>query len=233
MHCNRLAFGFLAAAIAGLTAGHAQAAEELVITAGPATRTVQVDELAVYAETGETSRQLQVYFDEYVGEEGAKGIRKALNLTLQVDFVPFTQYLRSEGGSCFLGQVSRMLRPSTSNIDATQALRAGLINSAAPDGNFSLIEFFQTYPNRQIYIDQEQLAGSGEESEALRTMFREVLVASGLPLEEGSEGFEVFDTDTDDEFSGLVIPLVDVDYDLLADNSVEMICGARFQQNES
>ncbi|MGK7910655.1 MAG: alpha/beta hydrolase [Synechococcus sp.] len=233
MRCNRSAFALIAAAIASLTAGSAQAAEELIITAGPATRSVQIDELAAYAATGETSRQLQVYFDEYVGEEGAKGIRKALNLTLQVDFVPFTRYLRSEGGSCFLGQVSRMLRPATSNIDATQALRAGLINSAAPDGNLTLIEFFQTYPNRQIYIDQEQLSGSGEESEALRTMFREVLVASGLPLDEGGEGFEVFDTNTEDEFSGVVIPLVDVDYELLADNSVEMICGARFQQEES
>ncbi|MEL7083034.1 MAG: alpha/beta hydrolase [Cyanobacteria bacterium P01_A01_bin.3] len=223
----------LAAAIAIGVAGQAHAAEELVITAGPATRTVQIDELALYAETGETSRQLQVYFDEYVGEEGAKGIRKALNLTLQVDFVPFTRYLRSEGGSCFLGQVSRMLRPATSNIDATQALRAGLINSAAPDGNMSLIEFFQTYPNRQIYIDQEQLSGSGEESDALRSMFREVLVASGLPLEEGGEGFEVIDSNPDDEFSGLVIPLTDVDYELLAENSVDMICGARFQQDES
>ncbi len=233
MRCNHSMSVLLAVAIAGGVSGQAHAAEELVITAGPATRTVQIDELAVYAETGETSRQLQVYFDEYVGEEGAKGIRKALNLTVQVDFVPFTQYLRSEGGSCFLGQVSRMLRPATSNIDATQALRAGLINSAAPDGNLSLIEFFQTYPNRQIYIDQEQLSGSGEESEALRTMFREVLVASGLPLEEGGEGFEVLDSNPDDEFSGLVIPLVDVDYGLLADNSVDMICGARYQQNQS
>ncbi len=231
MRCNYSALALLATAIAGLTAGKAYGAEELVITAGPATRTVQVDELATYAETGETSRQLQVYFDEYVGEDGAKGIRKALNLTLEVDFVPFTQYLRSEGGSCFLGQISRMLRPATSNVDATQALRAGLINSAAPDGNLTLIEFFQKYPNRQIYIDQAQLSGSGEESEALRTMFKEVLVASGLPLDEAG-GFGAIDTNIEDEFSGLVIPLVDVDYSLLADNSLDMICGARFQQDE-
>ena len=231
MRCTRSIFALIAAAIAGLTAGKAFAAEELVITAGPANRAIPIEDLAVYAETGETSRQLEVYFDDYVGEEGAKGIRKALNLQVVVDFVPFTQYLRSEGGSCFLGQIGRIVRPASSNVNSTQALRAGLINAAAPDGTMTLLEFFQKYPNRQIYVDQAQLSGKGEEADAFRTLLRDVLVASGLPIENTDVIEASASETTDDGSSKLVVPLMGVDYKLLDKNSFEMICGAASQES--
>ena len=230
MRCTRSAVACIASLVAGLSAGPTLAAEELVITAGAANRTVQIEDLAVYAETGETSRQLKVYFDDYVGEEGAVGLRKALNLTVKVDFVPFTRYLRSEGGSCFLGQISQVFRPAASNVDATQALRAGLINAAAPDGQMTMMEFFEKYPNRQIYIDRDQLSGRGDESQAMRGMFKEILVASGLPSEE-FDALETAAAEAEDDFSSLIIPLEGVDYELLADQSFEKICGARFQQS--
>ncbi|WP_162139075.1 alpha/beta hydrolase [Synechococcus sp. PCC 7336] len=230
----RHSIAWLTAAIASVATSPVLAADEMVIWVGPASRSIPIEDLATYAETGETSRQLQIYLNDS-GPEAADGIRKALNLKIQLDFVPFTQYLRSEGGACFLGQLATVVKPQASNVNAVQALRAGLINASAPDGQFSLLEFLEKYPNRQITIQQDQLAGSSDRATQFRDQFRQLLADAGIPTEfETSETIEATAeaaaaTETNGESpqseAGLppVIPLTEIDYQRLAEGS-RQIC---------
>ncbi|MEO1134241.1 MAG: alpha/beta hydrolase [Cyanobacteria bacterium J06639_1] len=191
------------ALVVGLGLGSAShAAENILVEVGPASRTFSVDELAAYARTGESSRQLQYYFDQ-LDAETLEGITEALNYPIEVDFVQFAKFLRSPGGECVLEEIAQFVTPDIDSLSGSKALRAALVNAASPDGKMSAIEILEKYPASTIQVDQNALQGEGDRYAELQEDINTLLQDAGI--EEGKS-------------------LADVDYDVLAEGASRLLC---------
>ena len=131
------------------------AAERLYFTYGPLGRSISIQELRDFAETGETSRQLRWYLDvaNLEPEQFRAVLTKEISLGLQfIDRVTYS--LPGEFALFQLGQVVHT-RSRQANI---QALRSSLILSVSEDNRLTLLEFLENYPTEGIYVDGVVLA---------------------------------------------------------------------------
>lgn len=145
----RSGFALAVTAIASLTAP-SFAAEAIQVRLGPASRSLSVDALATYAETGRATENLGYYLNR-IGDRQAATLRDALNYEVPLNFVPFARFTRSRLGTGILDETAGVIRPATPVVDGTQALRAALVTSTS-DGSFTLLELLQKYPSSTIVI---------------------------------------------------------------------------------
>lgn len=177
-----------------------QAAENIQVEVGPASRTFAVKELANFGRTGTVSRQLQYYFDQ-LEPEAIEGISAALNYPVQVKFVPFAKFLRSPGGECLLEKVAEFVQPDIAALSGSKSLRAAFVNASSPDGKFDAIEVLEKYPTSTIQIDQNALQGEGDRLAALEDDINALLQKAGIAEDK---------------------PLTDIDYDALAEGALDL-----------
>jgi len=131
------------------------AAERLYFTYGPLGRSISIQELRDFAETGEASRQLRWYLNvaNLEPERFRAVLTKEIPLSLRfVDRVTYS--LPGEFALFQLGQVVHT-RSRQANI---QALRSSLILSVSEDNRLTLLEFLENYPTQGIYVDGVALA---------------------------------------------------------------------------
>lgn len=131
------------------------AAERLYFTYGPLGRSLAIEELRDFAETGEPSRQLRWYLNvaNLEPERFRTVLTKEVPLGLQfIDRVTYS--LPGEFALFQLGQVVHT-RSRQANI---QALRSSLILSVSEDNRLTLLEFLENYPTEGIYVDGVALA---------------------------------------------------------------------------
>ncbi|MEL7084728.1 MAG: alpha/beta hydrolase [Cyanobacteria bacterium P01_A01_bin.3] len=201
----------LVAAVAGV-ASQAIAAEDLVFLASGGSRTVPVEDLITFAETGEMSRQLDIYINDYLDAESAEQYRNGLNFEVQLNFAEYAGFLQSDSGQCVLNVMARVVKPTPTNDTAVQSVRAGLINGAAPDGRLSLLDLIQSYPNSKLHIDTNEIRGSSTILQDAWTDLRASLEQAGVPVAE-----DAFVTQES-------LDLIDVDYDILETAAADLFC---------
>ena len=90
--------------------------------------------------------------------QGLNFLRPVLTQTMQVDFVAFERFLRSDAGDCMLNHVGTVIKPTASSTVGKISLRAALVNAAAPDGALNLVEILSAYPTNQIHLDLDEIA---------------------------------------------------------------------------
>jgi hypothetical protein len=131
------------------------AAERLYFTYGPLGRSISIQELRDFAETGEPSRQLRWYLD--VANLEPEQFRAVLTkeITLGLQFIDRITY--SLPGEFALFQLGQVVHTQSRQANI-QALRSSLILSVSEDNRLTLLEFLENYPTEGIYVDGVVLA---------------------------------------------------------------------------
>lgn len=131
------------------------AAERLYFTYGPLGRSLAIEELRDFAETGEPSRQLRWYLN--VANLEPENFRAVLTKEVPMNLAFVDRVTNSLPGEFALFQVGQVVhtRSRQANI---QALRSSLILSVSEDNRLSLLEFLENYPTEGIYVDGVALA---------------------------------------------------------------------------
>lgn len=131
------------------------AAERLHLTYGPLGRSLSIQELRDFAETGQASRQLRWYLN--VANLETEQFRTILTKEVPLSLLFIDRVTHSLPGEFALFQVGQVVhtRSRQANI---QALRSSLILSVSEDNRISLLEFLENYPTPGIYVDGVALA---------------------------------------------------------------------------
>ncbi len=127
-----------------------EAAEQIVVDiAWPLQASIGVDDLAAFAETGETTKTLrQALGFSNVNSDTVRGL---MTLELGVDVVKLSNALHSSTGRKIISGVSDIIT-TPSEYESDKALRSAFILAAADDGRISVLEVLENYPTKQMFI---------------------------------------------------------------------------------
>ena len=131
------------------------AAEEVVLTYGLFGRTVPVEDLRVFAETGETSAVVDTILD--VTKLNPETVRTMLKREVGMGLMFLDRTLNTLPAEYVLFQTGQVVHSSSRQANI-QALRAAMVLSASDDNRVSVLEFLDNYPLQQLYIDGFRLA---------------------------------------------------------------------------
>jgi Alpha/beta hydrolase of unknown function (DUF1400) len=138
-----------------LSGSRVVAAENVIITYGLFNETVSVESLRTLVETGETTATLDFLFNVMnVTPEAASTVLQQ-DIEVSVRFIDDVLY--SLPGEFALFQMGQIFH-NRNRVASIQALRSALTLSASEDSNLTLLEFFEKYPNPDLYVDGKMLA---------------------------------------------------------------------------
>ncbi len=137
-------------------------AERIYVTYGLLERSVQLEALERYAETGQLDDDLYVY-TSYVSKEQRQQLRKILQAKADVSAVAISQFLYSPQGELLLKRLGQFIQPEA-RTDGGVAIRSALILAAAdPVEGLSPLNIMRKFPTRGIRINlQKTLQVAGE-----------------------------------------------------------------------
>lgn len=130
------------------------AAERIVFRYAGFERSLSVEELAAFAETGELSSDLEHYTNRT--DKDPEELQRALVRPIPMRLVFLDVALNSWVGEMLLERVGQTIHTSSGEANQ-EALRSALILSASDDDAISLIEVIQAYPTEEVYVDGENL----------------------------------------------------------------------------
>ena len=156
----------------------ALAAERVVLRYRMFQRSVPVEDLTTFVETGETTRQLRSYFR--LSGQDPERIRRALANEVEVDVVPLDRVLNSFLGDAILDQMGGFVHTPSGTADR-EALRSALILSASDDNRISLIEVIQNYPTRELHVNGNRIVATYRQIQNIQETITNALEKIGLP----------------------------------------------------
>jgi hypothetical protein len=159
-----------------------QAAERLYFTYGPLGRSLSIEDLKTFAETGETTRQLRWYLN--LANTEPESFRQVLAKQVPVSLKLVDRITYSLPGEFALSQLGEIIHTKSHRANI-QALRSAFILSVSDDNQLSLIEFLEKYPTNGIYVDGVVLARVVNDVKDIVNDIEPVVVA----VEEFLEGF--------------------------------------------
>ena len=146
----------------GMKTTDALAAEEVVLTYSALDQPVLVKDLENFVETGKMSPSIR--FLVGVTKQDPEDVRQALTQEIGLNSRFVYKVFNSLPGEYVLFQAGQVVHPRYKpNRAIIPALRGTLILSASDDGKISLLEFFQKYPTKQMYIDGRLLKNTAED----------------------------------------------------------------------
>ncbi|MGK7899517.1 MAG: alpha/beta hydrolase [Xenococcus sp. (in: cyanobacteria)] len=133
------------------------AAEEIVLTYSFLDQPVLVKDLENFVETGEVPTSLKLLIG--LSKQDPEDVRQALTQEVSLDNRFLYKVFNTLPGEYVLFQVGQIIHPRYKpNPALIPALRGTLILSASDDGKISLLEFFQKYPTKEMYVDGRLIA---------------------------------------------------------------------------
>lgn len=143
-HLAALALGAFSLA---LSATPTAAAERIVFTLGPLSRSIQVQTLADFAATGTVNRELELYFDfADVNETQQAAFRNALRESVDIDPTLLSRFFYSRIGEAILSEFLGDLIRTPSGINGEYALRSAIVLAAQEPEGLSVLNFLQELP---------------------------------------------------------------------------------------
>ena len=137
----------------------ANAAEEIKIIYNIFSRTIDVNSLKKYAETGDSKRNLKRILKATGSPD--KKIRSVLNKNFEIPITIASKLVYSEIGNIFLTRLSSIIHPPRADDERTGmlALRASIIRGIyLGNGKINLIRFFEGYPTKTLILDVKALS---------------------------------------------------------------------------
>ena len=137
-----------------LSAHPTSAAERLIISYGVLERSITIDDLEDFAETGQLSSQLESYNRRLqLEEERLAQIQDWLTTPANLDAVAVAQFLYTEQGKLLLKQLTQVIQ-TPSRRAGFSALRSALILAADDDAQgLTLLNVLRQYPTAAIRVD--------------------------------------------------------------------------------
>ena len=137
----------------------AQSAEKIKIIYSVFSRTVTVDSLKNFAETGNSSKSLKRILSTTGSSDDE--IRSVLNKNFEIPISIASKLIYSEIGNIFLIRLSSILHTPRTNDERTGmlALRSSLIKGLyTGNGKINLVSFFESYPTKTVVLNVNALS---------------------------------------------------------------------------
>jgi len=131
------------------------ASEEIIFTYGGARQSVSLEELQVFAATGETSPSLDFLLN--FSQQNPSMMRWILKQEFPANTKLVYELFNTTPGEYVLSQTGTVVGSKSERANVT-ALRGALIASASDDNTISLIELLENYPTQQVYVNGKILA---------------------------------------------------------------------------
>ena len=137
----------------------AQSAEKIKIIYSIFSRTVTVDSLKTFAESGNSSKSLRRILNA-TGSSDEK-IQSILNNKFEIPITIASKLVYSEIGNVFLNRLSSILHTPNTNDERTGrlALRSSVIQGLyTGNGKIDLVSFFKSYPTKTVILNVNALS---------------------------------------------------------------------------
>ncbi len=136
-----------------------ESAEKIKIVYSIFSRTVSVNSLKNFAETGNTSNSLRRILNTTGSSDDE--IKSVLNKNFAIPITIASKLVYSEIGNIFLTRLSSILHPPKANDEKTGmlALRSSVIQGLyLGDEKINLIKFFESYPTKTVILNVNALS---------------------------------------------------------------------------
>ena len=137
----------------------AQSAEKIKIIYSIFSRTITVDSLKTFAESGNSSKSLRKILNA-TGSSDEK-IQSILNNKFEIPITIASKLVYSEIGNVFLNRLSSILHTPNTNDERTGrlALRSSVIQGLyTGNGKINLVSFFESYPTKTVILNVNGLS---------------------------------------------------------------------------
>ena len=137
----------------------AQSAEKIKIIYSIFSRTVTVDSLKTFAESGNSSKSLRKILN--ATDSSDEKIRSILNNKFEIPITIASKLVYSEIGNVVLNRLSSMLHTPNTDDERTGmlALRSSVIQGLyTGNGKINLISFFESYPTKTVILNVNALS---------------------------------------------------------------------------
>ncbi len=137
----------------------AQSAEKIKITYSIFSRTITVDSLKTFAESGNSSKSLRKIINATGSSDGK--IQSILNNEFEIPITIASKLVYSEIGNVFLNRLSSILHTPNTNDERTGmlALRSSIIQGLyTGNGKINLVSFFESYPTKTVILNVNALS---------------------------------------------------------------------------
>lgn len=137
----------------------AQSAEKIKIIYSIFSRTITVDSLKTFAESGNSSKSLRKILNA-TGSSDEK-IQSILNNKFEIPITIASKLVYSEIGNVFLNRISSILHTPNTNDERTGrlALRSSVIQGLyTGNGKIDLVSFFKSYPTKTVILNVNALS---------------------------------------------------------------------------
>ena len=129
----------------------ARAAEQLTLVLGVAERSLDVDDLATFINTGEIPRSLRWSANRF-SEEQLTEFRELMAKPFDLNPVEVSRFLNAPLGEALLDRLLILFR-TTDPETTRKSLRAAIVLAAFEDGGASIINMVRMWPTRAVTLD--------------------------------------------------------------------------------
>lgn len=155
------------------------AAERLVVSYGPLQRSVPVSAVRTFIQAGEVTPEIRAYATLLNSQE-LTDLRSSLQGGVKLGVVPVDNFLRSSLGNSLLQEIGQIIRIGP-NLTGEQAISAALVLSASKNDGVNLVNFLETFPNSEVFVDGLRLQGTVAKVQNLVEEARKVGLADNQP----------------------------------------------------
>jgi len=137
----------------------AQSAEKIKIIYSVFSRTVTVDSLKTFAESGNSSKSLRKILNATGSSDNE--IQSVLNNNFEIPITIASKLVYSEIGNVILNRISSILHTPNTNDERTGmlALRSSVIKGLyTGNGKINLVSFFESYPTKTVILNVNALS---------------------------------------------------------------------------
>ncbi len=136
----------------------AQSAEKIKIIYSIFSRTVTVESLKIFAESGNSSKSLRKILNATGSSDNE--IQSVLNNNFEIPITIASKLVYSEIGNIVLNRISSILHTPNTNDEKTGmlALRSSVIKGLyTGNGRINLVSFFESYPTKTVILNVNAL----------------------------------------------------------------------------
>ncbi len=137
----------------------AESAEKIKIIYSIFSRTVTVDSLKNFADSGDSSKSLRKILNATGSSDDE--IQSILNKNFEIPITIASKLVYSEIGNVFLSRLSSILHTPRTNDERTGmlALRSSVIKGLyTGNGKINLVSFFESYPTKTVILNVNALS---------------------------------------------------------------------------
>tara|TARA_B100000287_G_C20589958_1_gene763816 strand:+ start:443 stop:1015 length:573 start_codon:yes stop_codon:yes gene_type:complete len=142
-----------------LNSSELKSAEEIKIVYSIFSRTIKVDSLKEFANTGEAKKNLRRILN--VTQSDEQEIRSILNKDFDIPITIASKLMYSEIGNVVLLRLSKIIHPQNATDQETGilGLRSSVIKGISiGEGKLNLVNFFEGYPTKRVILNVNALS---------------------------------------------------------------------------